>query len=107
MSTHPFTIIDGVPRDILAEALKNAASKMASDAQKHLTERVAALAAYVRAPDGRPDQFPKLERVDDLLATVIAARDSYRVQKEIADGAYTQAIELEQQDSAGDAEVGS
>ena len=85
----PFTIIDGVPRLILATALENAARSVLTDAHQNLVN--AARDALATTQTGR---LPELEQIDAAIAKLAAARELYAEQRDVAAGIYTQAREL-------------
>lgn len=98
MDANPFTIIDGVPRAILVEALKRASSDTISAAQSELSKAVEKVARYVGAPNGFSNQFPKPDELDERMATLVAACAEYRAKYDIGQGAWKQAHELAEPD---------
>lgn len=72
-----FSIVDGVPKPILAKALEAAAFELLELARKEYTDRAERLVAYVRAPEGYTNRYPTLERLAQLRTALECAAQAY------------------------------
>lgn len=72
-----FSIVEGVPKPVLAKALEAAAFELLELARKEYASHADTLGQYIRAPEGYPNRFPTLERLGQLRAALDVAANAY------------------------------
>jgi hypothetical protein len=96
MTDHPFTIIDGVPRDILAKAIQQAAQAGLVRTKADLLNAEGSLRHALAFPGGNDfGTLPTPAQVDAAIVAFQAARDVYVREYAIGMNAYQRGVDLD------------